>query len=215
MKEEFEKDVSRNMKLFLSCMYNQICLNDIVIGVITDAFSVVKKSSLYRHEVKMVMNQVERKIKSYERKVNRLTSKYSESYANANDAFFTEDLEDAVKELRACFENDLNEAKVPYAYELSWLQLVQTMLEYSNCSRKQREKDLNKATHRGWVYFNSLDLSDVLNRFNCVWSHIKINVAVDLNTEKNREVFRRIDKMCVDVNRIANTIKEMTNESED
>jgi len=212
--KEYDEDMEKYTNLFVASMYNIICINDIVIGLITDSFSIVKKSPLYKNLVKQKMNHVEKLMKSYERTINSMTAKYSENYANANDAFYTTDLADSIERLRILFKSEIDKHKVEYSNEISWLEIARIMLEYSVSTRKQREKDINKATGRAEVYFHQLDLSKVFTIYKQIFPLLQLRTVINLNTPQCRAMFNRIDRKCNDVDRIQRTISEMTQEVE-
>lgn len=210
--QEYDADAEKHQALFLASMYNLVCINDIVIGLVGDAFSEVKHSILYKNKLKQTMNQVEKKMKTYERLLNNLTSNCSENYAEANDAFFTSDLADSITKLRFLFKNELDKHHIPNSHEIAWLEVARVMLDYSVSTRKVRERELNKATRRGVVYFNALDLSDILATYERMFQYIKIGRVIDLNTPQNKAMFAQIDRQCSDINRIQATINKMSNE---
>lgn len=210
--KEYDEDMVKHTNLFVVSMYNIICVNDIVIGLIGDAFSKVKKTPLYKNIVKQKMNQVEKMIKLYEKEVNRIVGNSGTNYANANDAFFTPDLADSIERLRLSFKQQLDKQKVAYSNELSWLEIARVILEYAVSSRNVREKDLNKATRRGCIYFHMLDISKILVCYEKIMVNLHIGQKVDLNTSTNHTMMGIIDKLCTDINRLENTIKEMTQE---
>lgn len=212
--KEIDKDALKHRELFVASMYNIIGINDIVIGIITDAFAKVKKSPLYRNAIKQKMNHVEKLMKSYERTINSMTAKYSENYANANDAFYTTNLADSIERLRILFKSEIDKHKVEYSNEISWLEIARIMLEYSVATRKQREKDINKATGRAEVYFHQLDLSKVFTIYKQIFPLLQLKTVINLNTPQCRAMFNRIDRKCNDVDRIQRTISEMTQEVE-
>jgi hypothetical protein len=88
------------------------------------------------------------------------------------------------------------------------------MLEYSVATRKQREKDINKATGRAEVYFHQLDLSKVFTIYKQIFPLLQLRTVINLNTPQCRAMFNRIDRKCNDVDRIQRTISEMTQEVE-
>lgn len=210
--KEYDEDMEKFTNLFVASMYNIICVNDIVIGLITDGFAKVKKSPLYKNLVKQKMNQVEKLIKSYEREINRIVGNSSENYANANDAYYTRDLADSIERLRLSFKQQLDKQKVAHSNELSWLEIARVMLEYAVGSRNVREKELNAKTRRGCVYFHMLDISKILLAYEKIMSNIHIGQVVDLNTPQNHTMMDRIDRLCTDGKRLQNTINEMSQE---
>lgn len=210
--KEYDEDMVKHTNLFVVSMYNIICVNDIVIGLIADAFSKAKKTPIYKNIVKQKMNQVEKLVKSYEREVNRIVGNSEVNYANANDAFFTPDLADSIERLRLSFKQQLDKQKIAYSNELSWLEIARVMLEYAVSSRNVREKDLNKATRRGCIYFHMLDISKILVYYEMMMSNIHIGQKVNLNTPINHTMMARIDKLCTDAKRLEKTVNEMSQE---
>lgn len=213
--KEYDEDAKKHGQLFLASMYNIICVNDIVIGLISDAFSIVKKSQLYRNNIKKKMNQVEKMIKAYEKDVNKVVGDRSESYANANDAFYTSELADSIERLRLIFKNEIDKHKEENSNSLSWLEITRVMLEYAVISKAKREEQLNMATHRGCKYFTFLDLSRIHTTYNQIYQYIYLKKQINLNTEQAKAMFRQIDKMCVNKERLENTIDQMSNEIEE
>lgn len=208
--KEYDEDMLKYTNLFVASMYNIICINDIVIGLITDSFSKVKKSALYKNLVKQKMNQVEKLIKSYEREVNRIVGNSSENYANANDAYYTRDLADSIERLRLSFKQQLDKQKVAHSNELSWLEIAHVMLKYAVDVRSHREKELNAKTRRGCVYFHMLNISRILISYKMIMENLHLGQVVNLNTPQNHAMMDRIDRLCTDGERLQNTINEMT-----
>lgn len=213
--KEFDEDAKKHTALFLASMYNIICINDIILGLATEAFSKIKKTPLYKHSLKRKINEVEKLIKSYEKVINRITINCSDNYAEANDTYFTAELENAIERLRLLFKNIIDKHNIAYSNELAWLEIVRLMIDYSVVIKNAREQDLNKVTHRGCIYFHALDLCRIQVVYEQIYNYIKLGCSVQLNTPDTKAMFNYIDKLCNDTERIQNTINQMSKEVKD
>lgn len=211
---QYDEDVKKYGNIFLVSLYNLICINDIIIGLVTDAFSHVSKTALYKHDVKQKIGEVNKLLKAYEIYINKLVSKYSDNFADANDAFYTDDLAYSIELLRLLFKQELDKKNIEYSNELSWLEIARVMLEYSVICNKKREQELNEVTKRHNKYFDVLNIEHIYRTYEQIFHHIKLNRSINLNTPQCLAMFNKIDRMCLEQERIQNTINKMSKEIE-
>lgn len=180
--------------------------NEISMFAFREARDMVKKSSLYKFEVKKFINETERNLISCEQNMMKhLNKEYFEEYAIAGTSALYED----IKKLHYSIELVLNREYVKYANILAWCETSRSLLEYACYVYDTAIEELNIKFGRN--YRNILSdfrptsaLKSLTNVCNILMKGVKVDISQDklvrmaFQVIENKFTNEKIISQCVD-----------------
>lgn len=205
-REQANKVITQNESLVIAATYNILFTNDIVCGLVIDAIEKVKKSPLYRHRTKQLINQCSAERSSYEKLINRIIGDRNEFFANAND-LFREDIDKHLDVLYYSIKQVFDKHRIPNSGVISLLEQTRTMCEFSCAQFDKRVEELKKADNRfNGFALEYMRITSLLHKLNETMRSIDIPTTVDLNTESCINAINILSKKLVDGEVIAKAI---------
>lgn len=154
-------------------IYTSLFANELAVGSLFNAMSAVKKTPLYRQEIKKHLNEADRMRKQYEHTISRvITEKHHQYLADINDAFqeFVEhDLEILYQSAKRIFDK----ARIPLSSELAVITQAYTMISMS-VRLNEAHRDLVKKELPGMMnlQLDLFDLSSMLKHVGIAYDKI-------------------------------------------
>ena len=118
--------VKQHESLVVVTTYNILYTNDIVCSNVIEMMSELKKSKLYKNEVKMYANKVEKERKKYESLINRILSDTCSFFADANDTFVA-DIQKHVDVLYYAIKNVFDKNSIENSSLIAKMELMRTL----------------------------------------------------------------------------------------
>lgn len=200
MKEEFST-------LTITCLYNILFANDIACSTVIDGIDSLKRSPLYRYEVKKHANLVSRERHKYETMVNSVISSGNHEFlANANDVI-AEKVNKHLDILYWSIKREFDKFNIENSQLLARLELARTMVAFAAVNIKKRIDEMKEQGVAG-NRINYLSLDPLLKLMDNLLRTFNVTVEVDMNTPECKMSIEIIGKCLCDGNLIANAIKE-------
>lgn len=154
-------------------IYTSLFANELAVGSLFNAMSAVKKTPLYRQEIKKHLNEADRMRKQYEHTISRvITEKHHQYLADINDAFqelVEHDLEILYQSAKRIFDK----ARIPLSSELAVITQAYTMISMS-VRLNEAHRDLVKKELPGMMnlQLDLFDLSSMLKHVGIAYDKI-------------------------------------------
>lgn len=154
-------------------IYTSLFANELAVGSLFNAMSTVKKTPLYRQEVKKHLNEANRMRKQYEHTISRvITEKHHQYLADINDAFqelVEHDLEILYQSAKRIFDK----ARIPLSSELAVITQAYTMISMS-VRLNEAHRDLVRKELPGMMnlQLDLFDLSSMLKHVGIAYDKI-------------------------------------------
>ena len=154
-------------------IYTSLFANELAVGSLFNAMSTVKKTPLYRQEVKKHLNEANRMRKQYEHTISRvITEKHHQYLADINDAFqelVEHDLEILYQSAKRIFDK----ARIPLSSELAVITQAYTMISIS-VRLNEAHRDLVRKELPGMMnlQLDLFDLSSMLKHVGIAYDKI-------------------------------------------
>lgn len=154
-------------------IYTSLFANELAVGSLFNAMSAVKKTPLYRQEIKKHLNEADRMRKQYEHTIFRvITEKHHQYLADINDAFqelVEHDLEILYQSAKRIFDK----ARIPLSSELAVITQAYTMISMS-VRLNEAHRDLVKKELPGMMnlQLDLFDLSSMLKHVGIAYDKI-------------------------------------------
>lgn len=154
-------------------IYTSLFANELAVGSLFNAMSTVKKTPLYRQEVKKHLNEADRMRKQYEHTISRvITEKHHQYLADINDAFqelVEHDLEILYQSAKRIFDK----ARIPLSSELAVITQAYTMISMS-VRLNEAHRDLVRKELPGMmnIQLDLFDLSSMLKHVGIAYDKI-------------------------------------------
>lgn len=133
------------------CTFAMLHGNEIGVSLYMDAYEMMIKTPLYRHEVKRNLNLAEMERKKYEKMINNLVSSNSYFFAESNDK-----MDDEIRHLESVFyfqiKQELDRHKTAYSAALARLVEAGIML---SASLNTHDEAIDYISKTGIGYINS------------------------------------------------------------
>lgn len=204
--QEFDEVIKDTEGYVVACTYNVIFTNDITIGEVVDGIDKLKHTPLYKHRTKQVANEVGKLRKEYESKVFQICADNRWFYADANESFSEEvmnDIEILYYSIKRVFDN----AGLVYSDVLARLELARTLAELACVNLDKREQDMYKSDKRlrkySLMYMRLTKLRDAMNM---LMSTFPIPSFVNVDTEECRMALNALANKLADCRIIAKAI---------
>lgn len=154
-------------------IYTSLFANELAVGSLFNAMSAVKKTPLYRQEIKKHLNEADRMRKQYEHTISWvITEKHHQYLADINDAFqdlVEHDLEILYQSAKRIFDK----ARIPLSSELAVITQAYTMISMS-VRLNEAHRDLVKKELPGMMnlQLDLFDLSSMLKHVGIAYDKI-------------------------------------------
>lgn len=200
-------------------IYTSLFANELAVGSLFNAMSTVKKTPLYRQEIKKHLNEADRKRKQYEHTIFRvITEKHHQYLADINDAFqelVEHDLEILYQSAKRIFDK----ARIPLSSELAVITQAYTMISMS-VRLNEAHRDLVRKELPGMmnIQLDLFDLSSMLKHVGIAYDKIIGPIKYEPDMTEYQMACDIIFAKMVNGEEIMKSInvdKEMENENED
>lgn len=154
-------------------IYTSLFANEMAVGSLFNAMNTVKKTPLYRQEIKKHLNEADRMRKQYEHTISRvITEKHHQYLADINDAFqelVEHDLEILYQSAKRIFDK----ARIPLSSELAVITQAYTMISMS-VRLNEAHRDLVRKELPGMmnIQLDLFDLSSMLKHVGIAYDKI-------------------------------------------
>lgn len=194
------------------CAYNTMFFNDIAHSSAFDLMAYMKKSPIYRHEIKRVVNTLEKELKKYTSLMKRLsTTKDGLFYADICDNM-ADFIGDDVLKLEYSIKNALDKEKIENSSILAKIETARCLAWGACINLDMRERNIRKEI--------PVDLSEMrpiaklIERLSSILYEHKTR-TVDFNQDQNCLLaFRIIQKKLLNGHKIADCINRAAGEEE-
>lgn len=183
-KQQATELVKKHENLVVVTTYNIIFTNDIVCSNVIEMMQELKKSSLYKKEVKMYANKIEAERKKYERLLNSILGDSSDFFADAND-LFVEEVQNSVDSLYWAIKGILDKNNVENSSLIAKMELMRTLCDFACAQYKQRINDLVKVNPRFKGFHVDYMNMETMNKYAYeMMKHVKVGKTINLNTKE-------------------------------
>lgn len=205
-KEEANNIIAENEAMVIGCTYNVLFTNDIVIGLTIEAVESIRKSPLYRFDIKRKVNIVEKDRLKYERMINKVIGNTSSFFADANDIFL-EDIQKHVDILYYSIKREFDKVNLSFSDIIARMELARTLCEFSCLQLDKREEELQEKDKRFKKFgINYLRLTNLLRSLSETMKTLNAPCTVNLNTEECTKAINILSVKLADANTIAKAI---------
>lgn len=206
-KEKAMDVVKQHESLVVVTTYNILYTNDIVCSNVIEMMSELKKSTLYRNEVKMYANKVENERKKYESLINRLLADTSSFFADANDTFIA-DIQKHVDVLYYAIKNVFDKNSIENSSLIARMELMRTLCDFSCAQYKQRIEDLIKVDSKFKLFHIEYMHLETMNKYAfSMMRSLNIGKTINLNTKEVELAMDVLARKLSNADIIANSIK--------
>lgn len=196
------------------CAYNIMFFNDIAHSSAFDLMSHLKKQPIYRHEIKKIVNTLEKELKKYTSLMKRLsTTREGIFYADICDNM-AELIGNDVQKLEYSIKNALDKQKITNSHMLAKIETARCLTWAACINLDMRQKDIRKELP---VNLSEMRLTPIAKQIERLSSIIyEPNVRnVDFNQDHNCLLaFRIIQKKLLNGHKIADCINRAAGQQE-
>ena len=146
--------MNKSKTIATAATYCILFTNDIACSIMVDLISDIKRSPFYKHEVKKLTNTLEREMKIYERKVERVAKEKINYLADACE-LFSEEVSNDIKKFEYSLKRVLDRSNIDNAMFISKLECARAILRFSIISIDARVKEIRQYIQQ--VNSNQLD----------------------------------------------------------
>ena len=133
--------MNKSKTIATAATYCILFTNDIACSIMVDLISDIKRSPFYKHEVKKLTNTLEREMKIYERKVERVAKEKINYLADACE-LFSEEVSNDIKKFEYSLKRVLDRSNIDNAMFISKLECARVVLGFSRTSIDARVKEI-------------------------------------------------------------------------
>lgn len=206
-KEKAMDVVKQHENLVVVTTYNILYTNDIVCSNIIEMMSELRKSTLYKNEVKMYANKVEKERKKYESLINRILADTCSFFADANDTFVS-DIQKHVDVLYYAIKNVFDKNNIENSALIAKMELARTLCDFSCAQYKQRIEDLIKVDSKFKLFHIEYMNLETINKYAFIMMRsLNIGKTIDLNTKEVELAMDVLARKLSNADIIANSIK--------
>lgn len=188
------------------CAYNTMFFNDIAHSSAFDLMAYMKKSPIYRHEIKRVVNTLEKELKKYTSLMERLST--------TNDGLFYADMcdnmadfigDDIIK-LEYSIKNALDKEKIENSSMLAKIETARCLTWGACINLDMRERDIRKEIPVDLSEMRLTSIAKQIERLSSILYERKPR-TVDFNKDTNCMLaYRIIQKKLLNGQKIADAI---------
>ena len=133
--------MNKSETIATAATYCILFTNDIACSIMVDLISDIKRSPFYKQEVKKLTNALEREMKIYERKVDRVAKEKINYLADACE-LFSEEVSNDIKKFEYSLKRVLDRSNIDNAMFISKLECTRVVLRFSIISIDARVKEI-------------------------------------------------------------------------
>ena len=157
--------------------YSILFANDVACGALVQAVDDVKKSSLYKHEMKRMINSIEKSRQSYERRLKHVVGDKGEYYMDACE-IFTNKVEHDIQVFFYTILNEYTKNGVTNAKIVARLQWARALVQAASQLWHDRTKEVSDynllppynavSVERIRDYLSYLDITPIRKQLGCL-----------------------------------------------
>lgn len=146
-------------QIITAVTYNIILFNDIMCGQIVQMVAAMKKSPLYKHEIKRLVNDVHDWRVNYERRMKQIVHEdvMRESFMEMCDTY-TKNFEPHFRQFFFCVKQALDKRRVTESLPIAWVVTARIAAEMAHRLHVDRMAELERDNARpSWLTLDYLD----------------------------------------------------------
>lgn len=196
------------------CAYNLMFFNDIAHSSAFDLMAYMKKLPIYRHEIKKIVNSLEKELKKYTSLMKRLSTTkdglfYADICDNMNDF-----IGDDIIKLEYSIKNALDKEKIENSAMLAKVETARCLTWGACINLDMREKDIRKEMPVNLSDMRLTSIARQIEKLSSILYERKPR-TVDFNQDKNCILaFHIIYKKLLNGHKIADCINQAAGEEE-
>lgn len=196
------------------CAYNIMFFNDIAHSSAFDLMAYMKKQPIYRHEIKKIVNTLEKELKKYTSLMKRIsTTKDGLFYADICDNM-TDLIGDDISKLEYSIKNALDKEKIENSLMLAKIETARCLSWGACINLDMRERDIRKEISVDLSQMRLTPIARQIEKLSTILYERKKR-TVDFNQDKNCLLaFRIIQKKLLNGHKIADCINRAAGEQE-
>lgn len=204
--ERTKRLVDKYATLISYTIHNISAVNDICCSLMIETNDAITKSNIYKHEVKKIAKEIDRERAKYEKVINYTLRNYSDEFAESNDVFYDEYMQQCVKDLNRLFCEKIKMHNIPNADLMAMIETTRTMIDFACAQYKLRQEEFKlHGIEHIMKRLESMDISHILRLYEKLMDNIHIGCRIELNTDDCKAAFKKINKASIDMERLLAT----------